>query len=145
MAARTSDNQAIVDRMLVRARAGGLQSPAPRAAASDCSGFDLENFAVTYPNEELMALVEVAGAPAGVTLLGATIVATPSAASNVVYCLSVVANSAGLQLPLSLLAASTSPSFGKPTPVTGLVVLCFTRDGSSQEQCTVSRVFTVGD
>jgi hypothetical protein len=144
MAASTGDNQAIVDRMLARARAGALRSPAPGAAESDCSGFDLQGFAVTYPNEELMATVEVAGAPSGVTLLGATIVATPGASSKVVYCMGVAANGKGLPLPLSILGASTAPSFAKPTAVTGLVVLCFTRDGSSQEQCTVSKVFTVG-
>jgi hypothetical protein len=92
-------------------------------------------------NRELIAMTSHR-VPPGVTLWRT--VATPAASSAVVYCMGVAANNGGLGLPVSVLGASTAPSFPSATAVTGMVVLCFTRDGSKLEQCTLSRVFTVG-
>ena len=144
MAAPSAEDRAIVERMLAHARGARASLGAAPGAATGCPGFLLESFGVTYPNEELLANVEVTGVPAGATLLGATILVTPGSSSDVTYCMGVAANSAGLPLPLSLLAGTSAASFGTATQVTGMVVLCYTRDGSSQEQCTVSRAFTVG-
>ncbi len=137
----STTNQAIVDRMRSSLRSQAEQSG---SALPACSGFTFGDFSVTYPNDELMANVVVTGVPAGVTLFGVTVVAMPSASPSETSCMAVASNVSGLTLPVSLLGASSLPSFPTPTSVTGMVVLSFERKGSTQEECVVQQTFTVG-
>jgi hypothetical protein len=135
--------QAIIQRMLGHVRALGptrLATAPPQPCGSDVT---VDELAVTYPNKELIAHVAVTAIPAGATLLGVTVAVTPSPASPVTYCMGVAADSAGLPVPVSVMGASTSPSFTAATTLTGLVVLSYTRDGVAQE-CVLTRQFTVG-
>jgi hypothetical protein len=135
--------QAIIDGMRAALRRSGLLAATPSQPAP-CSGdFRVDNFGVTYPNGELIINVQVTGLPAGATLVGATVVAVQSPGSGATYCMAVAAESAGLALPVSLLAASTSPVFSAPTKVTGTIVLAFMTDGALS-QCVISQQFTVG-
>ena len=139
--ADNSSNRAIVDRMLQNVRSSprrAAQAPTPSCGA----GFVVEDFAITYPNGELIANVAVTAVPSGVVLLGVTVAATAGNGRDT-YCMGVAYDDAGLSLPVSVLGASTSPVFSKATAVTGLVVLCYKQGGSTQ-QCTISRQFTVG-
>jgi hypothetical protein len=137
----TDATAVVMKRMTERLRAG---APKALAANAPCDpGFRLDAFAVTYPNNELIANVSVTAVPQGATLLGVTIAATPSQSSDTVYCMGVAADAAGLTVPVSVLAASMSPSFASPTTVTGTVVLSYSLGGSSQE-CEISQQFTVG-
>jgi hypothetical protein len=54
------------------------------------------------------------------------------------------AEGAGLALPATLLAASSSPSFDGATSVTGFVVLAYSTDGGPLQQCVVTKQFDVG-
>ena len=143
----TVTNQAIIDAMLRSVRGGGspgLQAQAQPAVAPGpvpCTGFTIANFTVAYVNKELIANVEISGAPAGATLVGVTIVA--SAPSGSTYCMGVAAQNSGLPLPVSELAASNAPLFTTKTTVTGSVILAYTSDGGLQ-QCVITRQFAVG-
>ena len=133
-------NRAIVDAMHRCLRPRALTA----AKTQPCAGFTITDFDVTYPNKELMAEIEVLDVPAGVTLVGVTVVAAPDRTSKASYCMGVVSQSRGLALPVTVLAASTSLSFDGPTRVTGIVILAYTRDGKNVEECEVAREFTVG-
>ena len=136
-------NQNIIDSMR-RAIGGGAQKLAARPQSAPCgSGFTLDDFAVEYPNRELIINVNVAAVPSGSTLVGVTVAVAPGTTSPTTYCMGVAAESAGLPLPFSLLAASTSATFSSPTSVTGMVILAYTTAGSLA-QCVTTRQFTVG-
>jgi hypothetical protein len=136
-------NQSIADGMLGCLRSGGAKAAV--AQTQPCgSGFDVTDFAVTYPGNQLMANVGVAGMPAGATLLGVTVGATPDMGSGATYCMAVAADSNGLSLPVSVLATSTATSFPAPTAVVGFVVLSYSVDGEAEQQCLVTQSFTVG-
>jgi hypothetical protein len=134
-------NQAIVDRMK-NTLAGQQQNAAPSLAP--CTGFTFGDFAVTYPNDELMVNAVVTGVPNGITLFGVTVAAMPATTPSETSCMAVASNVSGLTLPVSLLGATTLPSFPAPTSVTGMIILSFGKDGSSQQECVVQKNFTVG-
>jgi hypothetical protein len=140
--AKNVKSQEIRDRMTAHVRRIAQESAAVQLPKCS-SGFRVDDFGVTYPNQELMATVAVTGIPAGASLLGVTVAATLSAAGSETYCMGVAANSAGLPVPVSVLGASTSPSFPRATVLTGLVVLCYSLGGATQE-CTITQQFTVG-
>ena len=144
-------NQAIIEAMLRNVRGGGLRGtqaeanaqaqPAPSPKPAPCSGFTINDFTVAYINRELIANVEVSSAPAGTTVVGATIVA--SAPSGSTYCMGVAAQNSGLPLPVSELAASSAPVFTARTTVIGSVILAYMSGGVLQ-QCVITQQFTVG-
>ena len=134
--------QAIFDRMRGLVRTSGQQSGSPSASACG-SAFTLDDFSVADLNGELIANVVVTAIPAGATLQGVTVVASPPSPSPDIYCMGVAGDSAGLTVPVSVLGASTSPAFSSATVVIGMVVLDYTQDGTSQ-QCTITQQFTVG-
>jgi len=107
------------------------------------AGFTVTNFAITYPNDELVVIATVTGIPDGAVLQGVTIVGAPSATSATTYAMATAANSAGLPVPLSLMGASTAPSFSTATAVTGLVIITYTQAGE-QQTCGMTQAFTVG-
>jgi hypothetical protein len=135
-------NQVILDRMLAQLRRTGEKAALVQAPVC-AGGFSIEDFTVTYPNNELIANVAITGVPPGVTLLGVTVAATAGPSQQGTYCMGVASDSAGLAVPLSVLAASTSPSFPSPTVLTGLVILYYVQDGTTQE-CVTTQQFTVG-
>jgi hypothetical protein len=146
-----SSTQAVVQRMLAALRPGGQVEAGERqlkAAAAPqtgpCgSGYVVEDFAVTYPNGELIANVQVSSVPAGVTLMGVTIAVSPAEDPGTTYCMAVAAEGAGLSLPVSVLAASTAPQFPSATSVSATVVIAWSQ-GGSQGQCLITQPFTVG-
>jgi len=140
--ANTPGNE-IIESMRATVRGSGQKLANSTAVPTCSSGFTVEDFSVTYPNNELIADVEITGVPDGVTLLGVTVLAAPSASGSATYCMGVVSNSQGLPIPACVMAASTSPSFSGPTVVTGMVVLCYLEDGATR-QCTITQQFTVG-
>jgi hypothetical protein len=149
--ASNPSNQEIVQQMLQhvprarrKAPLGPRVAQAAQALPPTCgSDFSIDDFAVTYPNSELLANVAVTRVPAGTALLGVTVAAVSISSAAETYCMGVASDSAGLALPISVLGASTSPSFPSATVVNGLVVLYYTQDGVGQ-QCVIQRQFTVG-
>jgi hypothetical protein len=137
-------NDAILAAMRRALAPAAPMAKADQADVAPCTGFGVDNFGVTYPNNELMAVVEVTQVPPGVTLLGVTVAASPGPASQQTHCMGVSYDSNGVSLPVSVLGASTSPAFSTPTKVMGTVVLAYTSDGATIEQCTITRTFTVG-
>jgi hypothetical protein len=141
--ANTPGNREIVEGMRASVQASA-QKLASSASVPQCnSGFTVADFSVTYPNNELIADVMITGVPAGVTLLGVTVLASPSEEGSTTYCMGVASDSDGLPIPISVMGASTSPSFSAPTEVTGMVVLYYMEDGTAQ-QCVLTQQFTVG-
>jgi hypothetical protein len=136
-------NQAITDGMRSRLRQAPQQKLA-MAQVSPCDGFAVSDFEVTFPNGELIVTVQVTGVPSGVTLVGVTVAAAPDPTSHVTYCMGMAADNAGLALPVSVVGASTLPTFPGQTTVTGFVILSYVRAGSSEEQCVITQAFTVG-
>jgi hypothetical protein len=132
-----ASNQAIVDRMLSYVRGDAQKNNA-------CSGdFTFDDFAVSYPSHELIASVEITRIPKGATLLGVTVLAAPNPFSAATYCMAVTADSGGLALPVSLLAATRSVAFAGPTRVAGMIILSYSLPGSGEQECTIIRQFTV--
>ena len=134
-------NDAIRSRMLRSLR--GSSKLAAAAGPAACDGFGIDDFAVTYPNGELIATLSVTGAPDGAAVLGVTVAASPGGSSPETYCMGVAYDAAGLSLPVSVLGASTAPAFSSATEVTGTVILCYQQDGETKE-CVTTRQFTVG-
>jgi len=141
--------QAIVDGMLAAVQGsktqGGGKSAMEDTSTPQCSSdFTIQNFAVTYPNDQLIVGAEVTGVPKGATLLGVTVAAAPGVGTGTTYCMGVASDAGGLTLPVSLLGASTSPSFPGATGVIGIVVLAYSQGGSDWLQCMITQPFTVG-
>jgi hypothetical protein len=135
-------NPAIVQRMLRHVRGTPLLSA--QSGVTGCgSAFSLDDFTVTYPNNELLANVAVTAIPAGTTLVGVTVAVSPSPSAAATYCMGVASDATGMSLPVSVLGASTSPVFSGATLVTGTVVLCYVQGGATQE-CVVTKQFAVG-
>ena len=144
----TVTNQTIIDSMLRSVRGGGsrglqaqAQAASPQPAPTPCTGFTINNFTVAYVNRELIANVEISGAPAGATVVGVTVVA--SAPSGSTYCMGVAAQNSGLPLPVSELAASNAAVFTAKTTVTGSVIIAY-MSGDALKQCVTTQQFTVG-
>lgn len=135
-------NRSILQRMLrhIRRMPHLAAQPQPTTCGS---GFGVTDFAVTYPNGELIATAAVTAVPPDTTLLGVTVAASPDPSSPATYCMGVASEPSGLSLPVSVLGASTSPVISGPTRVTGTVVLCYQQGGTMQE-CVVTQQFTVG-
>jgi hypothetical protein len=137
----TTSTEAIIESMLEQVRAYFGQ--AREASTPPCAeGFVVREFALTYPNKEVVINASVTAVPPGATLLGFTVAATTDPPSRTTHCLGVAANAAGLTVPVSVLGASTEPTFAGPTQLTGLVVLSYSLNGS-REECLISRRFTV--
>lgn len=135
-------NQSILQCMLRHIRPAPLLAAQPQPATCD-SGFSVTDFAVTYPNGELIATATVTALPPHTTLVGVTVAASPDPSSPATYCMGVASDASGLSLPVSVLGASTSPLISGATPITGSLILCYQRGGSTRE-CVITQQFTVG-
>jgi hypothetical protein len=142
----TLSNQQLIDHMTRQMR----NAPAPSASSSSAlageaaaSGVTLDNFGVTFPNGELIVTAEVTGIPAGAMLLGVTVAAAPSSASSTTYAMGMAADNGGLELPVSVLGASTLPSFPAATGLVGVVVATYSAGGKI-EDAVVTQSFVVG-
>jgi hypothetical protein len=138
--AHASANQAIVDRMLkALRREAKLAKPAQNAA---CDGFQIADFLVNQPNNDLIASVEVTAVPAGAKLVGVTVAATPNASTTETYCMGVASEETGLGVPIYVLGSSTSPALKHGTPVLGILILDYVK-GATPLECVMTKEFLV--
>ena len=138
--AQGSSNQAIVDRMLkVLRKQTKLAKPAQKSA---CDGFQVADFLVNQPNNDLIASVDVAGVPKGATLVGVTVAASPNVSATTTYCMGVAAEQSGLGVPLSVLGSSTSPALEPGTAVLGILILDYVK-GGVQAECVMTKEFII--